>query len=136
MTRSTLATLCQMLAPSEHIPKGNAFGRRPIEPQKQIAVAVWALANQESCLQISGLSLKVGRGRATRGLGDVGRGDLGTWGRGDVGTRGRGDSGTQGREDFETRRRAGIPGRDKQIAPNFWAELVKYFLLRVKCKII
>ena len=123
MTRSTLATLCQMLAPSEHIPKGNAFGRRPIEPQKQIAVAVWALANQESCLQISGLSLKVGRGRATRGLGDVG-------------TRGRGDSGTQGREDFETRRRAGIPGRDKQIAPNFWAELVKYFFLRVKCKII
>ena len=138
MTRPTLETLCQMLAPSEHIPKGNAFGRRPIEPQKQIAVAVWALANQESCLQISGLSLKVGRGRGTWdvGRGTRGRGDVGTWGRGDAGTRGRGDSRTQGREDFETRRRAGILGRDKQIAPNFWAELVKYFFLRVKCKII
>lgn len=53
MTRSTLETLCQMLAPSEHIPKGNAFGRQPIDPQKQITVAVWALANQESCRQIS-----------------------------------------------------------------------------------
>ena len=78
MTRTTLETFCQMLAPSEHVPKGNAFGRQPIEPQKQLAVAVWALANQESCLQISGLSLKVGRGRGTRGLGDVGREDLGT----------------------------------------------------------
>ena len=53
MTLSTFETLCQLLAPSEHIPKGNAFGRRPIDPQKQIAVAVWALANQESCRQIS-----------------------------------------------------------------------------------
>ena len=93
MTRPTLETLCQMLAPSEHIPKGIAFGRRPIEPQKQIAVAVWALANQESCLQISGLSLKVGRGR----------GDLGTWGRGDVGTRGFEDAGTRGLRNSETR---------------------------------
>ena len=40
MTLSTLETLCQMLAPNKHIPKGNAFGRRPIDPQKQIAVAV------------------------------------------------------------------------------------------------
>ena len=84
ITRSTLETLCQMLAPSEHIPKGNAFGRRPIEPQKEIAVAVWAVANQESCLQISGLSLKVGWRRGTRGLGDVGRGDSGTQGFQDV----------------------------------------------------
>ena len=69
------------------------------------------------------------------GLGDAGtrgRGDAGTWGRGDVGTRGRGDAGTQGRgdvvsEDFGTRRRAGIRGRDKQITPDFCAELVKYF---------
>ena len=53
MTLSTFETLCQLLAPGEHIPKGNAFGRRPIDPQKQIAVAVWALANQESCRQIS-----------------------------------------------------------------------------------
>ena len=67
-----------------------------------------------------------------RGTGtwDVGRGtwDAGTWGRG---TRGRGNSGTWGlgdvvREDFETRRRAGIRGRDKQITPDFCAELVKY----------
>ena len=57
MTLSTFETLCQLLAPSEHIPKGNAFGRRPIDPQKQIAVAVWALANQESCRQF--ISLKV-----------------------------------------------------------------------------
>ena len=33
----------------------------------------------------------------------------------------------RGREDFGTRRRAGIRGRDKQIAPDFCAELVKYF---------
>ena len=52
-----------------------------------------------------------------RGLGDVGRGDVGTW-------------------DFGTRRRAGIRGRDKQIAPDFCAELVKSLFLRVKCKII
>ena len=53
------------------------------------------------------LSLKVGRGRGMRG-------------RGDVGTRGRGDAGTWGREDFGTRRRAGIRGRDKQIAPDIF----------------
>ena len=53
MTSSTFEMLAQLLAPSEHIPKGNAFGRRPIDPQKQIAVTVWALANQESCRQIS-----------------------------------------------------------------------------------
>ena len=103
MTRSTLETLCQMLAPSEHIPKGNAFGRLPIDPQKQLAVAVWALANQESCLQISGLSLKVGRGRGTRGLWDVRRGDLRTWGRGDAGTRRFVDAGTRGLRNSETR---------------------------------
>ena len=51
MTLSTFETLCQLLAPSEHIPYPN--GRRPIDPQKQIAVALWALANQESCRQIS-----------------------------------------------------------------------------------
>ena len=48
----------------------------------------------------------------------------GTCGRGHAGTRARGDA---GREDFGTRRRAGIRGRDKQIAPDFCAELVKYF---------
>ena len=88
----------------------------------------------------------VGLGDAgTWGRGDLGTqglGDVGTWGRWDVGTRGRGDAGTWGlgdagtwglgdvvREDFETRRRAGIRGRDKQITPDFCAELVKYFFL-------
>ena len=67
------------------------------------------------------------------GHGDVGTWDLWTWGRGDAGTRGcgdagtwgGGDAGTWGREDFGTRRRAGIRVRDKQITPNFCAELVK-----------
>ena len=49
--------------------------------------------------------------------------ELGTW---DAG-RGTRDMGTRGREDFGTRRRAGIRGSDKQIAPDFCAELVKYF---------
>ena len=73
------------------------------------------ILNQTENSFLKGLSLKVGRGR-------------GTWGGGDVGTRGR--------EDFGTRRRAEIRGRDKQIAPDFCAELVKYFFLRVKCKVI
>ena len=65
----------------------------------------------EGCGRV-GLSLKVGRG--------------------DAGTRGRGDSGTQGlgdvvREEFGTRRREGIRGHDKQITPDFCAELVKYY---------
>ena len=68
--------------------------------------------------------------------GTWGRGDAGTRGRGDAGTWGRGDAGTGGCEGFGTWRRAGIRGRDKQIAPDFCAELVKYFFLRVKCKII
>ena len=65
------------------------------------------------------LSLKVGRGRGTRG-------------RGDAGTRGRGDAGTWGRENFGTRRRAGIRGSDKQIAPDVCAELVKYSFFEVQ----
>ena len=49
----------------------------------------------------------MGRGRGTwdartRGLRDVGLGDVGTWGRGDVGTWGRGDVGTWGRGDVGT----------------------------------
>ena len=62
--------------------------------------------------------------------GDVGRG---TW---DVGRWRRRVAGTRGCEEFGTRSRAGIRGCDKQIAPDFCAELVKYFFLRVKCKII
>ena len=38
------------------------------------------------------------------------------------------DAGTWGREDLGTRRRAGIRGRDKHIAPDFCAELVKYLI--------
>lgn len=53
MTPTSFETLCQLLVRSDHIPKGNAFSRRCIDPEKQIAVAVWALANQESCRQIS-----------------------------------------------------------------------------------
>ena len=68
-------------------------------------------------------------GRGT-GTWDVG---LGSW---DAGRWRRGVAGTRGRKDFGTRRHAGIRGRDKQIAPDFCAELVKYFFLRVKCKII
>ena len=75
------------------------------------------------------------RGLGTRGRGDVrtlGRVDAGTWGLGDLGTWGLGDAGTWGlgdvvREDFGIRRRAGIRGRDKQITPDFCAELVKNF---------
>ena len=87
MTPSTFEMLCQLLAPSEHIPKGNAFGRRPIDPQKQIAVTVWALANQESCRQISDrfniTMSSVSRCicRVTKALEDL-RGDLIQWPRG------------------------------------------------------
>ena len=70
---------------------------------------------------------KSGTGTWNSGRGDLGlgRGDLGrgTWKRGDVGTRGLGEV---GREDVGTRIRAGIRGRDKQITPDFCAELVKY----------
>ena len=66
----------------------------------------------------------------------MGFGDLGARGLGAVGTLGRGDAGTWGlgdvvREDFGTRRRAGIRGRDKQITPDFCAELVKYFIYKL-----
>ena len=69
---------------------------------------------------------KSGTGKSDLGLGDVGR-----WGRGDSGTRGLKDVGPRGlgevgREDVGTRRRVGIRGRDKQITPDFCAELVKY----------
>ena len=53
MSSSTFEPLAQLLAPSEHIPKGNAFSWWPIEARKEIALIVWALANQETCCQIS-----------------------------------------------------------------------------------
>ncbi|KAK2568729.1 hypothetical protein P5673_006727 [Acropora cervicornis] len=56
-----------------------------------------------------------------------GHGDAGTWGLGDVGTWGRGDSGTwYARTSELARRRAGIRGRDKQITPDFCAELFSF----------
>ena len=53
MTSSTFEMLSRLLSASDHIPKANRFGKPCIHPCKQIAVAVWALANQESCRQIS-----------------------------------------------------------------------------------
>ena len=69
--------------------------------------------------------------RGRRDAGTWGLGDVGTWGREDVGTRGLKDVGTRGlgevgREYVGTRRRVGIQGRDKQITPDFCAELVRY----------
>ena len=71
-------------------------------------------------------------GRGTWDAGTWGRGDVGTRGGGEAGTWGREDVGTWGREEFGTRRRAGIRGRDKQIAPDVYAELVKYFFFEVQ----
>ena len=45
--------LSRLLSASDHIPKANRFGKPCIHPHKQIAVAVCALPNQESCRQIS-----------------------------------------------------------------------------------
>ena len=65
MSSSTFELFAQLLAPSEHIPKGNAFGRRPIEARKQIALTVWALANQRPAVKyliVSTLRCQVCRG--------------------------------------------------------------------------
>lgn len=53
MTRTTFELLAQMIIPSEHIPNGNAFGRPVVEPDKQIAMTLWMMANQETHRQIS-----------------------------------------------------------------------------------
>jgi len=53
MTSSTFEMLSHLLSASDHIPKANRFGKSCIHPRKQIAVAVWALANQENSRQIS-----------------------------------------------------------------------------------
>ena len=52
LSPSTFEMLCQWLAPSEHFPKENSFGRPRIDPQKQITIGPWALANQESSREI------------------------------------------------------------------------------------
>lgn len=86
-TSSTFELLAWLLTPSEHIPKGNAFGKRPIQARKQIAVTVWALANQETCRQISDCfdvtisSVSLCIGRVVRALVDLCT-DLIQWPRG------------------------------------------------------
>ena len=96
-----------------------------------ILITFVAVTKSETGTWDLGLEDSGTRGRGdvgTRGRGDAGTrglGDVGTWGRGDMGTRGRGDSERWGREYVGTRRRVGIRGRDKQITPDFCAELVK-----------
>ena len=53
MTSSTFEMLSHLLSANDHIPKVNRSGKPCIHSRKQIAIAVWALANQESCRQIS-----------------------------------------------------------------------------------
>ena len=87
MTSSTFEMLSHFLSASDHIPKANRFGKPCIHPRKQIAVAVWALANQESCRQISDRfdvtmsSVTRCLRRVTKALVDV-RGDFIQWPRG------------------------------------------------------
>lgn len=88
MTSSTFEMLSRLLSASDHIPfKVNRFGKPCIHSRKQIAVAVWALANQESRRQISdrfNISMSsVIRclRRVTKALVDV-RGDFIQWPRG------------------------------------------------------
>ena len=87
MTLSTFEMLSHFLSASDHIPKANRFGKPCIHPRKQIAVAVWALANQESCRQISDrfdvtmASVTRCLRRVTKALVDV-RGDFIQWPRG------------------------------------------------------
>ena len=87
MTSSTFEMLSHFLSASDHIPKAYRFGKPCIHPRKQIAVAVWALANQESCRQISDRfdvtmsSVTRCLRRVTKALVDV-RGDFIQWPRG------------------------------------------------------
>ena len=53
MTRTTFELLAQMIIPSEHILNGNAFRQAVVEPDKQITMALWMMANQETHRQIS-----------------------------------------------------------------------------------
>ena len=86
MTSSTFEMLSHLLSASDHIPKANRFGKPCIHPRKQIAIAVWALANQESCRQTSDrfdvtMSSVTRIRRVTKALVDV-RGDFIQWPRG------------------------------------------------------
>ena len=91
-----------------HSPSFKNLSRLAESPS--FSASVNSIMSRPKSVWHSGLLLKVGRGR----------GDLGTRGLGEV-----------GREDVGTRRRVGIRGRDKQITPDFCAELTVY-----KCKII
>ena len=87
MTASVFEMLNRLLSTSEHIPKANRFGKPCIDTQKQIAVAIWALANQESSRQIadrfdvSMSSVSRCLRRVTKALVDI-RSDLIQWPRG------------------------------------------------------
>lgn len=87
MTSSTFEMLSHLLSASDHIPKANRFGKPCIHPRKQIDIAVWALANQESCRQTSDRfdvtmsSVTRCLRRVTKALVDV-RGDFIQWPRG------------------------------------------------------
>ena len=87
MTAEVFEMLNRLLSTSEHIPKANRFGKPCIDPQKQIAAAIWALANQESSRQIadrfdvSMSSVSRCLRRVTKALVDI-RSDLIQWPRG------------------------------------------------------
>ena len=53
MTASVFEILNRLFSTSEQIPKANRFEKPCIDPQKQIAVTIWALDNQESRRQIA-----------------------------------------------------------------------------------
>ena len=79
MTRATFQLLTKMLAQSDHIPKGNRFGRAAIPPEKQVAATVWMLATRESsretsdCFDIVMSSVARCLHRVTRALSDLHR---------------------------------------------------------------
>lgn len=53
MTRRTFELLVHMIGPSEHIPKGNSFGRPALDPRNQIVMSLWMMANEETHRQIA-----------------------------------------------------------------------------------
>jgi len=53
MTFTTYELVTNLLAPSEH----RHLVRRPLKKRKEIASTVWALANKETCSQISDRTL-------------------------------------------------------------------------------
>lgn len=47
MTRETCERLVQAVLATGHIPIANRFGRKKIEPSKQVLIYIWCMANQE-----------------------------------------------------------------------------------------